>query len=376
MTKLNLKVLEDKKRYKKVDSEGFYKLIDNFHLQLQEAVNLAQKWKFTINEVRPLNIVVAGMGGSAIGADLVRSFLVNELNVPFQVIRHYRLPKFVGPQSLVFVSSYSGNTEETLAVHEEVLKRGALTICISSGGKLVERARQPYFRSLQTELGEIGSMEIQVEPIVIPSEYPPRAALGFSFVALLVALNKVGLVKDYSSKVLQVADFLSREKRNWEVGVPFEKNEAKKLATGLFEKIPLIYAGSDFLEPVAVRWKGQICENTKQPAFYNFFPEFNHNELVGFGVLKHLTGKLAAVFLQDKDDHPRVSLRMQIVEDILKRKKIPVQRVASKGETVLERMFYTILLGDFVSYYLAILNGVDPKPVEIIDYLKERLEKT
>lgn len=352
----DLKVLESPARYRKVDPGNFYQLMVDFPTQLRQAVEIAQKFNWDKRDFRPTSIVVAGMGGSAIGADLVRSFLWGELTVPFQVIRHYTLPAFVGPQTLFFASSYSGNTEETLSAFEIATKLRAEIVCITTGGKLARRA---------------GSFPV----ISIPEGYPPRAALGFSFVHLLLALGKMGLALDYSLAILRLAGFLEKEIKNWERTVKKGKNEAKELTAQLYGKVPLVYAGSDFLEPAAVRWKGQICENAKQPAFYNFFPEFNHNELVGFGVLKHLAGKLVAVFLQDRDDHPRVPVRMKIVEDIFKKKKIPVLKLSSKGESVLERMFYLILLGDFVSYYLAILNGVNPKPVEIIDYLKGRLEK-
>jgi len=356
MSRPDLKVLDRPARYRKVDPENFYQLMVDFPSQLRQAVEIAQKFDWDKKHFRPTSIVVAGMGGSAIGGDLVRSFLAYELNVPFYVVRHYRLPAFVGPQTLVFASSYSGNTEETLSAFEEAKRKQAEVICITTGGKLAFKATG-------------------LPIITIPSGYPPRAALGFSFVHLLLALGKMGLALDYTAAVLRLADFLEKEIKHWERDAVRGKNEAKKLAAQLYGKVPLIYAGTDFLEPAAVRWKGQVCENAKQLAFYNLFPEFNHNELVGFGLLKHLAGKLVAVFLQDKDDHPRVLVRMKVVEDIFKKKRVPVLKLASKGESVLERMFYLILLGDFVSYYLAILNGVNPKPVEVIDYLKGRLEK-
>ncbi len=356
MSRADLNVLESPARYKKVDPDNFYRLLVDFPAQLRQAVEIAQKFTWHKKEFRPTSIIVAGMGGSAIGGDLARSFLARELAVPFQVVRHYTLPAFVGRETLVFASSYSGNTEETLSAFEEAKRKQAEIICITTGGRLAFRA---------------SGLPI----ITIPSGYPPRAALGFSFVHLLLALGKIGLVPDYTAAVLRLADFLEREIKRWERGLSHRKNEPKKLAAQLYGKVLLVYAGADFLEPVAVRWKGQICENAKQPAFANVFPEFNHNELVGFGVLKHLAGKLAAVFLEDKDDHPRVLARMKIVKDIFKKKKVPLHTFETKGESVLERMFYLILLGDFVSYYLAVLNGVNPRPVEVIDYLKGRLEK-
>lgn len=356
MSRADLKGLGSPPRYQKVDPDNFYKLLVDFPAQLRQAVEIAQRFEWNKKGVRPANIILAGMGGSAIGGDLARAFLSPNLNVSFHVVRHYTLPAFVGPETLLFASSYSGNTEETLSAFEEAKRKGAEIVCITTGGKLAFKASG--------------------RPIItIPSGYPPRAALGFSFVPILLVLGKAGLIRDFSEEILSLADFLSEEIKKWEREMAPAKNEAKRLAAALFGKVPLVYAGADLLEPVAVRWKGQICENAKQLAFCNVFPESNHNELVGFGVLKHLAGKLAAVFLQDKNDHPRVAARMKIVEDILKKKKIPVIKAASKGESVLERMFYTILLGDFASYYLAVLNGVNPRPVAVIDYLKGRLEK-
>lgn len=356
MSRAESKTLESAARYKKIDPEDFHKLLVDFPAQLRQAVEIAQKFSWNGKDFRPANIVVGGMGGSAIGGDLARAYLMPELTIPFEVVRHYTLPAFVGPQTLFFASSYSGNTEETLAAFEIASRSKAEIVCLTSGGKLAQRAGR-------------GSV------IPIPGGYPPRAALGFSFVHLLLVLGKMGLARDYAQAVLGLAGFLENEIRNWTKDVSAGKNEAKRLAGALFGKLPLVYAGAGLLEPVALRWKGQISENAKQLAFANIFPEFNHNELVGFGVLKHLAGKLVAVFLTGSDDHSRVSVRMKIVEEILKRKKVLVLKLHAKGESALERMFYLILLGDFASYYLAILNGVNPKPVEVIDYLKSRLEK-
>ncbi|HXF49940.1 MAG TPA: bifunctional phosphoglucose/phosphomannose isomerase [Verrucomicrobiae bacterium] len=353
---MDLKRLGSPAWYQKADPDNFYKLLVDFPAQLRQAVEIAQRFEWQRGGFRPSHIVLAGMGGSAIGGDLARTFLSQKLNIPFHVLRHYTLPVFVGPETLVFASSYSGNTEETLAAFEAARQKQAEIVSITTGGKLAFRASG--------------------RPIItIPSGYPPRAALGFSFVPVLLVLGKAGLIRDFSEEILSLADFLSEEIRKWERETALAKNEAKRLAAALFGKVPLVYAGADLMEPVAVRWKGQICENAKQLAFANVFPEFNHNELVGFGVLKHLAGRLAAVFLQDEDDHPRIAARMKIVEDVLKKKKIPVIKATSKGESVLERMFYTVLLGDFASYYLAVLNGVNPKPVAVIDYLKGRLER-
>ncbi|MCI0405129.1 MAG: bifunctional phosphoglucose/phosphomannose isomerase, partial [candidate division Zixibacteria bacterium] len=260
MSQADLKTLESPARYKKVDPENFYLLLVDFPAQLRQAVEIAQRFVWEKNDFRPSHIVLAGMGGSAIGGDLARAFLSPDLKIPFHVVRHYTLPAFVERETLFFASSYSGNTEETLAAFEAARKKQAEIVCITTGGKLAFRA---------------SGLSI----ITIPSGYPPRAALGFSFVPILLVLGKVGLIRDFSEEILSLADFLAEEIKKWEREAAPAKNEAKKLAAALFGKIPLVYAGADFLEPVAVRWKGQICENAKQPAFANVFPEANHNEL-------------------------------------------------------------------------------------------------
>lgn len=302
------------------------------------------------------NIVVCGLGGSAIGGDLVRSYLTYRISVPFYVCRHYLIPEFVNQATLCIISSYSGNTEETLAAFDEAKKRGALILAITSNGKLKKMASADGFKV-----------------ITIPPGFPPRAALGYSFVPMLTALSRMGFFEDINPDIEAAIPFL--EKNVGRLSIGSAENPAMFAAEKMYGKIPLIYSGQDYMDAVAVRFKGQICENAKQLAFFNFFPEFNHNELVGWGLMESMKDKLYAVILKDNDDHERVAIRMQIVARIIREKGVEVLEYESSGPNLLARIFSLIQFADFTSLYLALLNKIDPTPVKVIDYLKGELEK-
>jgi len=209
--------------------------------------------------------------------------------------------------------------------------------------------------------------------IAIPPGFPPRAALGYSFMPLLVILSRLGLFDNIDAEIVSAIEFLSQNVNNYLIDNA--DNMALCTADSIFRKMTIIYAGQDYFDAVAVRFKGQICENSKVPAFFNFFPEFNHNELVGWGLVDEFKDKLAVIILRDQEDHERVSLRMDIVAKILKEKDVEVIAFHSSGPNRLARMFSLIQFGDFVSLYLALLNKIDPTPVQVIDYLKSELDK-
>lgn len=354
-----MSVLDDINQIKKIDKDGMYRLILDFPAQLADALKISKKVDLKkINAKKIENVIVAGMGGSAIGGDLVRSYLTEEIELPFFVCKNYTLPKFVSPKSLVFVSSYSGNTEETLSAYQEAKKRKAQIISICSGGKLNEFTLKDGF------------------PLVeIPKGLPPRAALGYGFGPILLILSHLKLIKNKVNEIRKTIEFLSKNVTQYKMEKNSSENKAKELALKLHHKLPIIYASVDFFDAVAYRWKCQICENSKMLAFSNFFPEFNHNELVGWNILNGWEDKLIVIMLKDRGDHPRIKRRIQIVKEILLDKKICVIEVESKGENLLSRILSLIQLGDFVSFYLAILNRVNPTPVEVIDYLKGELAK-
>ncbi|HEX9913230.1 MAG TPA: bifunctional phosphoglucose/phosphomannose isomerase [candidate division Zixibacteria bacterium] len=352
-TRPNLDNLAD---IRKIDQKRMYDLIYDFPLQLTEGAHLGFIADLNLKSFTPGSITLAGMGGSAIGGDLARSYLASELKIPFWICRNYNLPEFVNDKSLIFVTSYSGNTEETLSAYQEAKRRKAKIIAITSGGKLLEECKTFNYPF-----------------ILLPKGLPPRAALGYSFTPILVTLSRLGLVSDKIKELEKTSKFLEENRNEYSLERKSGENPAKTLAINLFQKIPIIYSSTDYFDAVGYRWKGQLCENSKILAFNNYFPEFNHNELVGWKVLEHIRDRLVVIILQDKEDHPRIQRRMQIVKEIIEKEKVKVIEIKSEGEDLLCRIFCLIQLGDFTSFYLAILNRIDPTPVEVIDYLKNKL---
>ncbi len=345
--------------FKSADPQGMYDKIYNFPEQLEEAAEIGDSIKPDTDYFKGIkNIIVAGMGGSAIGGDLVRSYLSAELDIPIFINRHYRLPNFAGKDSLVIGSSYSGNTEETLSAVEDGIKRGARIACFTTGGKLAEIANENNY--LLTTL---------------PKGYAPRAALGFSFVPLLFFISKLGLIKDVKDDIKELSLGLKSYRDQYGKDTEFDDNPAKRLAQKLYNRIPIIYHGPELTDAVGTRWKGQICENAKCLAWHNEFPEFNHNELVGWNVIDAYKDKLVVIYLHDDDDHERIKRRMAIVRKVVEKHNVEIIEVKSQGDFPLGRMFSLIQIGDFASLYLAFLNKIDPTPVEVIDFLKGELAK-
>ncbi|MBU2636461.1 MAG: bifunctional phosphoglucose/phosphomannose isomerase [Bacteroidetes bacterium] len=342
---------------KQYDKSNMFNLLAGFPLQIEDAVSVGKKAKVKLKKSVIKNIVVSGLGGSAIGGDLIRTYLAAEIKIPFLVNRHYFLPEFVNGNSLVIISSYSGDTEETISAHKEAIKRGAQVLCITSGGE-TERLAKKNNQSL----------------IKIPTGYPPRAALGYAFFPLLVILGNLGLIKDRSKDIEETIAFLKKKSKRYS-DLNSQTNEALSFAKTLSGKLPIVYSSADVFDSVNLRWRGQLCENSKILAFGHTLPEMNHNELVGWKVLIEQMADMMVIFLRDKGDYKRVQLRMKIMEGIVKEYASNVVNIYSEGNSLLTRMFSLIFLGDWISYYLAILNKVDPTPVKVIDYLKAELAK-
>ncbi len=340
-----------------VDKSNMRRLLVEFPGQVEDAVRIGRKSPAPYASGSINNIVVTGLGGSAIGGDLLRSYLQEELHIPFFVNRHYFLPAFVDKNSLVVVSSYSGNTEETIASHKDATKRDAKVLCISSNGE-TERLAKKYHQPL----------------ITIPKGLPPRAALGYSFFPVLVALTKMKLIKTRDKDIRETVSLL-KEKSKLYASPDSKKNKAFKLAQKLYGKVPIVYSAADKFDIVNLRWRGQFAENAKVLAFGHVLPEMNHNELVGWKVLKRQMSNMVTIFLRDESDYDRVQRRMKITMEIVGEYANDVVEMHSEGTSLMARMFSLIHLGDWTSYYLAILNGIDPTPVRVIDYLKNELAK-
>ncbi|MBI3327761.1 MAG: bifunctional phosphoglucose/phosphomannose isomerase [Nitrospinae bacterium] len=338
----------------RVDRSGMVHLLVDFPEQVQEGERLGESAELPLAEdVRA--IVVAGMGGSAIGGDLLRSYLNPECRVPIWVNRHYILPAFVGPETLVCAVSYSGDTEETLRAFEDARARGAKLLAVTSGGQLAEMAEQA-----------------RVPCVRVAAGMPPRATLGYLFTPLLTILARLGLIPGQRAAIAETVELLREIAAQSRPGVETFRNQPKGLAMHLHEKFPAVYGVQDFSDVVAYRWRTQFNENSKVLASHHVFPELNHNEVVGWGAPLSLSQCVWVVFLRDTQELDRIARRIEITKTLLQEKAAWITEVWSQGRSRLTRLFSLLYLGDFTSYYLALLYGVDPTPVQAIDVLKQR----
>ncbi len=351
--------MNDFKKIKELDKSNMLALLLGLDGQCREAKDIGAGFdaaEISGDGVR--NIVFTGLGGSAIGADMIRSYTAGEIKIPIIVNRNYTLPNFVDKNTLLFVSSYSGNTEETLSAYEEGKKKKARIVAISSDGTLEKMTK-----------------EDGVPFIKIPAGIPPRCALGYAFIPLLLILCKLRFIKDKQKHIDEAADVLGNLKSELAPENPADSNLAKRIALTLQRRYPIIYGANERVDVVTTRWRGQLAENSKQLSSHHVFPEMNHNEIVGWDFPAELMDKFVVIFLRDKEDHKRVARRMDITKDILSKKGIKIIEVSSKGKGLLSRMMSLIYIGDMASFYLAILNSVDPTPVDRVTYLKKELAK-
>lgn len=301
----------------------------------------------------PGGLVVAGMGGSAIGGALARAALGDHSSRPIFVTRAYGLPSWTTPETTVLCASYSGNTEETLACYESAGALGAQRVVVTTGGRLAAMARDDG-----------------IPVIPVPGGFQPRAAVAYMTVAALEVAALCGAGPRLTSEIDVAAAHTEQLVAEWGPEAP-EDSLAKATARALHGTIPLI-AGAGLTAPIAYRWKTQINENAKQPAFSHELPELDHNEIVGWEGSGEL-GRFAAVFLDDSDAHPRVKERIELTERLIAPSAAACLRIETRGESAFERVISLVLLGDLVSVYMAALRGVDPGPVEVIERLKTGL---
>lgn len=302
-------------------------------------------------------VVVAGMGGSALAAVLAKAWLFDRLAIPFEVVREYDLPAYVDSSTLVIASSYSGNTEETLEALRQAGERSAVRAIIAAGGKLEEE-------------GKASSLP----RVIIPSGLQPRMGVLFNLRALVALLASFGIVpSDTIDEVAKYADWLKAETEKWLPDVPTDKNQAKQLALLAVGKTPVFYGGR-LTSPVAYKWKISWNENAKNVAVWNVFPEMNHNEFIGWA--SHPVDKPFAVFdLKSSFEQPRILKRFEITDRLLSGKRPKATPIDLEGDSPLAQMLWGSILADFVSIYVAILNGVDPTPVDLVENLKKELVK-
>lgn len=303
---------------------------------------------------RPIkNVVFAAMGGSALQAEFVRVY--PQLAVPFVIVKDYDLPAFVDESTLVIVSSYSGNTEETLSALAQAKARGARIAVMTGGGKL------------QVEAESSG-----LDLIVVPKAIQPRMAVLYAYRALVELLVAYGLAEANVIETLEsMAPRLNEAVASWEKSVPTADNAAKQLAVQLSGKTPIIYSGT-LMAPAAYKWKISVNENAKNTAWWGTLPEFNHNEFIGWS--SHPVEKpFAVIDLLSSFEHPRTQKRFEVGDRLLSGMRPKSISVNAVGDTPLEHLLYLVLFGDFVTLYLGLLNGVDPSPVELVEKFKVEL---
>jgi glucose/mannose-6-phosphate isomerase len=315
------------------------------------------KWKVESAQLTPWDspggLIVAGMGGSGIGGLLARAMLGDHASRPILAARTYGLPAWTTPDTTVLCASYSGDTEETLACYEAAGALGARRVVVASGGRLAELARSDG-----------------VPVIPVAGGFQPRAAVAYMTVAALEVAGLCGAGPRMGSELDVAADHLEQLVVEWGADGP-EDSKSKMLARGLADSVPVI-VGSGLTQPIAYRWKTQLNENAKVPAFTHEMPELDHNELVGWQGAAAL-GRFAAVFLDDADTHPRVQKRIALTRELIAEQATGTYVAASRGVTAVERVFSLVLLGDLVSLYVAVLRGVDPTPINVIEELKAGL---
>ncbi len=324
-------------------------LVQRFPTQLREAIQIGQSVQIQPHDHPIHHVLVAGMGGSGIGANFVAALIRNECRIPYLISKGYVAPAYLGENTLAIASSYSGNTEETLQVFRQMTRSGAKVVVIASGGQLIEEALDRGYDYIQ-----------------VPAGWPsPRACLGYSLTQQLFVLRKLGLISEKITKQLEnVATLLEDE----EAAI---KAEAMSIAKFLLEKIPVIYTTTR-MEAVAVRWRQQFNENAKVLSWHHVIPEMNHNELVGW---RQENNQLAVLYLRNHNDLPRNQTRIQINKEIIGGYTQSIRDVYSKGDNLVERALYLVHLGDWVSVYLAKLKDIDPVEIKVIDYLKIELSK-
>lgn len=329
--------------------------IKDLPLQVRDAWKIVQGATLppAYGDVR--NITVLGMGGSAIGGEFAGALLADDLKVPLSVHRDYGLPGYVGRDSLVIASSFSGNTEETLSGFEAAKKRGAKILAITTGGRLAEEART-----------------LRLPLITFGYHAQPRAALGYSLTLVLGALGKLGLARDLGAEIEQaLADVAKLEERVHEGA---RTNDAKQLAIELAGRIPVVF-GAGVMGVMARRVKDQWNENAKNWAHYDVMSELNHNAVVGFPHPAIAREAHTVLLLRSRRDNPRHQLRFEVTKDLLDRANIPHRDLQFEGGSLLSEVLQMTYFTDYVSFYVALLNGADPSPVTSIDHLKDRLAK-
>jgi len=356
--------LDDPASYEELDASGMFDHADAFPRQVEEAAKIGRDFSPPAGFRNPKHIVLSGMGGSAVTGDFLARLCEDIIAVPFVVDRSYQIPAFVSRDTLFIASSHSGNTEETLSATSAALRREARIICITTGGKLKSFAERHGGR--------------RVALIEIPAGDPPmqpRAALGYSLIPLVRAFEKLGLCPGAGRQIGEAISLLKQLRDRSNRQVPTEHNSAKQLALALHGRIPWIQGTVGIMSAVAYRWRTQCNENAKTLAYSSEYPELNHNEVIGWERAEQFRDLLSVVMLRSPSDYWRVRARVDITRKKLVEPKAPVHLIEAEGRSPLAQLMWTVYLADWMTLYLAVLNGEDPGSIKSINTLKSDLEK-
>jgi glucose/mannose-6-phosphate isomerase len=339
----------------KIDKSNTFAFYTNVKDHYKKSLENAQK--ISLGYQKPQNVVIAGMGGSAIGGELLKDFTRGDMQVPLEISREYKLPAYADKRSLVILASYSGDTEENLSSLLDALQRKCMVFCVSSGGNLIKYAEKLGLPHLQVQGG-----------------MPPRAALPHMLMPLLVCMEKLGFAPDFSADFSEATALLEKVSSENAPKVPLSKNFAKNLAVNVNGAIPAVY-GFGVYRGVALRFKQQFNENAKVPSKWETFSELNHNETMGWEGARELAKCYAVVFLRDKAEPVEIRSRIETTKALMQPNVPKMFEVWAQGKSSLARMLSTILVGDFTSVYLAMLRNVDPTPVNTVTAMKEKIEQ-
>jgi len=342
----------------KVENNTFVKYLIQFPEQINFVLESFNPKKIKIDKSKINNVICIGMGGSAIAGDVFKDALFDRVNLPVNVVRGYEVPNYCNEKSLVIACSYSGNTEETLSAVNKAKEKKAQIVIVTSGGELSNYAKDDKWTLLK-----------------IAGKLPPRQAFGYLFFSILMLLSSLDIC-DVKEKEIKNLIKLSKKIVQWN----YDKSTSdrilsKELARKIRNRIPIIYAPTPQYSSVAMRWKTQFQENSKSMAFVNTIPEMNHNEIVGWEMEHNALKDFIVIFLQCGKMPKRIATRIELTKNIIKAKGISIAEIYAEGKTTLEKAISFVLLGDWISYYLALFYNKDPESILNIDYLKSELNK-
>jgi glucose/mannose-6-phosphate isomerase len=338
------------------DKEHFFNYLMQFPEQIYKSKSIVDDTELDIDISKVDNIIYAGMGGSAFAGELFLNLNRHQLKVPLEVSRHYKLPAYVNEHTLFVAASYSGNTEETLSAAEAAQAKNAQILTITAGGELAQKFSQ--------------------NSISIPAGLPPRQALGYLYFGLTYAFAKTGIIEVKEEEITDTVNTLRLIARHNDPDNHEHKHFANTFAQALHHRIPVIYADGQCCDALVTRWRNQLNENSKVLAYGNVFPELNHNEIVGYEMDQKLMKNFIFVFLRDlENEHDRLQKRIELTKKMLKEANAEFMEIFPEGRTRMARVFSLLYRGDWVSYYLALLNDKSPLAIKNIDFLKAELAK-